>query len=57
MTLGRSKGSVSWSTGSSTTAPAFLSTNPSSTSFLTIDSRSPLYDAGSGGTPAGARWK
>ncbi len=57
MTLGRSKGSVSWSTGSSSKAPSFLSTNPSSTSFLTIDSGSPLYRAGSSGTPAGARWK
>ena len=57
MTLGRSKGSVTWSTGSSTTSPAFLSTDPKSSAFLTIDDGSPLYDAGSGGAPAGARWK
>lgn len=57
MALGRSKGSVSWSTGSTKTAPSFLSTDPASTSFLTIDSRSPLYGAGWGGNPAGARWK
>ena len=57
MARGRSKGSVTWSTGSTTRSPSFLSVDPASALFLTIDRSSPLYTAGSGGTPAGARWK
>ena len=55
--LGRSKGSVTWGSGSRTIDPRFLSTSMSSTSFLYIDSTSPLHGVGSGGLSLGSRWK
>ena len=55
--LGRSRGSVTWGAGSTTANPRFVSTSSTSTSFLFLDSTSPLYHAGSGGLTFGARWK
>jgi parallel beta-helix repeat protein len=37
--------------------PGFLSTDPVAVSYLTIDSRSPVYRLSSTGGPIGARWR
>ena len=37
--------------------PRFLSSDPLSASYLTIDSHSPAYRLGSSGGPVGARWR
>jgi hypothetical protein len=37
--------------------PRFLSSDPLSASYLTIDSHSPAYKLGSSGGPVGARWR
>jgi parallel beta-helix repeat protein len=52
-----SSATVSLGTGVRSTEPGFLSTSASSPDYLTIGPGSAAYKLGSGGGPAGARWR
>jgi hypothetical protein len=54
---GPRSGGVVWNSSDQVVDPAFLSVDPSSPDYLTINSASPVYTDGSRGDPLGARWK
>lgn len=53
---GTRSGAVTWGTGNHSVDPRFLSTTPSTSTYLTIDSTSSVYGASSVKGPIGARW-